>query len=89
MHFNNVLMAPDKQAMVAALSGYWQSYASLEHELLNIYGSGDAFMLEALNHYQRHDGQQVSLRAVALTDRNDQGLVTSVRVYSDTSTLFA
>ena len=74
--------------MVAGLAEYWKSYAGLEHELLNIYGSGRAMMLEALNHYIRHDGKRVSLRAVALTDRNDAGLVTSVRVYTDTAPLF-
>jgi hypothetical protein len=89
MHFNNVEMAPDKEAMVTALGEYWKSYAGLQHELLNIYGTGSAFMLEALNHYTRHDGKAVNLRAVALTDRNSDGLVTSVRVYSDTAPLFS
>lgn len=89
MRFNNNLMAPNKVAMVDALGDYWKSYASLEHELLNIYGSRRTFMLEALNHYVRHDGKKVSVRAVALTDREDNGLVTGVRVYSDTTPLFS
>jgi hypothetical protein len=89
MHFNNVVMAEGKVALVHALAEYWKSYAGLEHELLNIYGTGRAFMLEALNHYVRHDGKNVSLRAVALTDRDEAGLVTSIRVYTDTAPLFS
>ena len=30
---------------------------------------------EALNHYERHDGKQVTVRAVAFTDKNEDGLV--------------
>ncbi len=44
--------------------------------------------LEALNHYKRNDGQEVKIRAVAFTDRNTEGLVTSVRFYTDTTPLF-
>ena len=44
--------------------------------------------LKALNYYQRNDGQEVMIRAVAFTDRNTEGLVTSVRFYTDTTPLF-
>ena len=64
-------------------------FGELEHDLRNIYGSDQAFCLEALNHYTRADGEAVTLRAVAFTDRNDDGLVTSVRFYTDTSPLFS
>jgi hypothetical protein len=89
MHFNNVQIAANKEEIVSALGEYWKSYAQLEHELLNIYGARGAFMLEAVNHYVRHDGKSVSLRAVALTDRDEQGIVTAVRLYSDTAPLFS
>ncbi len=89
MHTNNQQTAANKESIIAGLREYWKSYASLEHDLLNIYGTDRSFMLEALNHYVRHDGTKVSLRAVALTDRNESGLVTSVRVYTDTAPLFA
>lgn len=38
--------------------------------------------------YTTLDGRQVTLRAVAFTDRDEQGLVTSVRLYTDTAPLF-
>ena len=78
-----------KAAIVAGLSRYWSYFATLAHDLLNIYGSDRAFMLEALNRDTRHDGKAVTLRAVALTDRNTAGLATSVRVYTDAARLFA
>lgn len=86
--FNNAPAVAGKPAVVAMLTRYWQSFAAIEHEPLNIYGTDERFMLEALNHYVRHDGRKVTTRAVALTDRNQQGLVTSVRIYADASPVF-
>ncbi|MFE4105830.1 nuclear transport factor 2 family protein [Almyronema epifaneia] len=85
---NNNPPVQGKEAIAQFLTDYWQSFASLEHDLLNIYGSDSAFVLEAFNHYTRHDGKSVTLRAVAFTDRNEAGLVTSVRFYTDVAPLF-
>ena len=89
LRFNNADPVRGRDAVLGGLGQYWKSFAALEHELLNIYGNDQAFMLEALNHYRRHDRQPVTLRAVALTDRNEAGEVTSVRLYTDTGPLFA
>ena len=89
LRFNNSPPIVGKNAIRDMLSNYWRSFAEIEHDLHNIYGTDRAFMLEAANHYLRHDGRRVSLAAVALTDRDDHGLVTSVRLYTDTAPLFA
>ena len=89
VQFNNDAPVAGKDAVVQMLGGYWQAFASIEHEPLNIYGTDERFMLEAFNHYVRHDGRKVTTRAVALTDRNGDGLVTSVRVFADASPVFA
>lgn len=86
--FNNGDAIEGKEAVVGMLSSYWKSFAAIEHEPLNIYGTDSQFMLEALNHYTRHDGKKVTTHAVALTDRNTEGLVTSVRVFADASPVF-
>jgi ketosteroid isomerase-like protein len=89
MQQNNDDPVQGKPAILEGLAGYWSTFGELEHDLRNIYGSDPAFYLEALNHYTRADGEAVTLRAVAFTDRNDDGLVTSVRLYTDTSPLFS
>lgn len=88
MQMNNEPPVTGKAAIVAGLTGYWQSFASIEHDLLNIYGDDGRFALEALNHYRRHDGKLVTLRAVAFTDRDRDGLAISIRLYTDTKPLF-
>ncbi|BAZ19474.1 hypothetical protein NIES4073_03440 (plasmid) [Kalymmatonema gypsitolerans NIES-4073] len=86
---NNNPPIEGKQVVMQGLAAYWKTFASLEHDLLNIYGNDLSFVLEALNHYKRTDGQLVTIRAVAFTDRNEEGLVTSVRFYTDTTPVFA
>ncbi len=88
LSFNNEPATVTKDGILERLGRYWKNFRSIEHELLNIYGNSQNFMLEALNHYVRLDGRPVTCRAVALTDRNDGGLVTSVRLYTDVSALF-
>ncbi|MDF5724436.1 MAG: hypothetical protein PUP91_29045 [Rhizonema sp. PD37] len=85
---NNNPPMEGKQVVMLGLAAYWKTFASLEHDLLNIYGRDSSFVLEALNHYKRTDGQLVTIRAVAFTDRNKEGLVTSVRFYTDTTPVF-
>lgn len=88
MIMNNADPVAGRDAVTGGLGAYWQSFGTLEHELLVILGTERAFVLEALNHYTTLDGRRITLRAVAFTDRGDDGLVTSVRLYSDTSPLF-
>lgn len=45
--------------------------------------------VKVLNHYVRHDGKKAIVRAVAFTDKNEEGKVDSVRLYMDTSPVFA
>ncbi|MGL5871829.1 MAG: nuclear transport factor 2 family protein [Xenococcaceae cyanobacterium] len=89
MQSNNNPPVRGKEAIVQFLADYWKTFVSLEHDLLNIYGSDRYFVLEALNHYKRHDSKTVTIKAVAFTDRDETGLVTSVRFYTDTTELFA
>ena len=88
VQFNNAPPVQGKAAVEGMLAGYWKSFAGIEHELLNIYGTDERFTLEAKNHYVRHDGRKVTTNAVAFADRNEAGQVTSVRVYADTAPVF-
>ena len=88
VQFNNAPSTKGKKAVTEMLGAYWQSFAGLEHDLTNIYGDDRHFVLEALNKYERHDGGDVTVRAVAFTDRNESGFVTSVRIYADATPVF-
>ena len=89
LQMNNAPPVAGKEAVLRGLGDYWKSFGALEHDLGNIYGDDRRFALEALNHYTRLDGRSATLRAVAFTDRDEAGLVASVRLYTDTGPLFA
>lgn len=89
MQSNNNPPVQGKATILKYLFQYWATFGSLTHDLVNVYGSDSNFVLEALNHYTRLDGKAVTVPAVAFTDRNAAGLVTSVRFYTDMSTVFA
>lgn len=93
VQFNNDEPMTGKATAVQGLGGFWRSIQdmgyALTHEPLNIYGSDDHYVLEALNHYERDGGPRLTVRAVAFTDRDAAGLVTSIRVYQDLGPLYA
>lgn len=92
VQFNNDEPLTGKDTAVQGMGGFWASIQDLgyglTHEPWNIYGTDDHYVLEALNHYDRPDGRRITIHAVAFTDRDDAGLVTSIRVYQDLAPLY-
>ncbi|MEM9655013.1 MAG: nuclear transport factor 2 family protein [Actinomycetota bacterium] len=93
VQFNNDDPMTGKDTVVAGLGGFWASIRdmgySLVHEPINIYGTDERYVLEALNHYDHADRDRITVRAVAFTDKNPDGAVTSIRIYQDLSPLYA
>ena len=93
VQFNNDEPMAGKEIAVQGLGGFWASIRdlgySLTHEPVNIYGDDHHYVLEALNHYDRDSSPRVTIHAVAFTDRDASGLVTSIRLYQDLAPLYA
>jgi hypothetical protein len=89
VQFNNDPPMQGKAVVLQNLGYYWQTFGALEHELINLLGTDQSHVLEALNYYQRLDGHPATVKAVAFTDWNEQGLISSIRIYQDTSPVFA
>ena len=89
VQFNNDAPMQGKALVLQNLGYYWQSFGALEHDLINILGTDQSHVLEALNYYVRLDGHPATVKAVAFTDWNEQGLIQSIRIYQDTAPVFA
>lgn len=93
VQFNNDPPMVGRAAAVTGLGQFWGAVSGLGytllHEPLTIYGADRGFVLEALNHYDSAGRDRITVRAAAFTDRGEDGLVTSVRLYQDVSPLFA
>ena len=78
-----------KDQITKQLTSLWTSFNRNGHELLNIYGIDSAFSSEIVNHFTLYDGKEITVNAVGYLDRNEQGLLTSVRLYADFSPLIS
>lgn len=87
--FGNQPKVLGKSNIVEGLKKFWETYDGEEHVLQNILGNDNCFALEALNIFNRKDGTKVTCPAVAITTRNEAGLVTSFRVFIDIAPLYA
>ena len=87
--FANNPVVTGKAAILDGLTKFWGSIKQNDHTLLNIIGTDQKFGLEALNTFTRLDGRQVTVPAFAITERNEQGLATSVRVFMDMAPVYA
>jgi ketosteroid isomerase-like protein len=90
LQFNNDEPLTGREVVEQALGRFWGSISAMGYELrhapLNIYGDDQRFVTEALNHYTK-GGERITVHATAWTDRDDDGRVTSVRLYQDLSPL--
>lgn len=87
--FDNMDVVRGKDAVIARLEPAWQQFTGLEHDLQTILGNDRSFGVESRNRYTRLDTKQVYINGAAFYDRNEQGLVSSVRMYTDMTPLFA
>jgi hypothetical protein len=89
MQINNDLPVSGKDQIIKHLASLWTLYKEDTHDLLNIYGTDSSFSAEIINHFILEDGKEIPINAVAYVDRNEDGLLTSVRLYADFSPLFS
>jgi len=89
VQFNNDPPMQGKPLVLQNLGYYWQTFGALEHDLVNILGTDQRHVLEAFNYYLRLDRHPATVKAVAFTDWNEEGLIQSIRIYQDTSPVFA
>jgi hypothetical protein len=85
---NNDPLIEGRASVVRRLAYLAPSFRTREHELLNAYGTERAIALEGLSHCSSTDATPVAVRAAMFIDRDNRGLVTSIRLYTDTTDLY-
>ena len=89
--FGNNPPAVGKEAIGAAIGGFWSMIGGLRHERRNLWfvNDGATAVLEVVTHYTTKGGAAVPIPCVSLLDSNTDGKVTSLRVSIDLAPLFA
>jgi hypothetical protein len=88
LQINSDLPVNGKHEIKQQLASFWTLYEKNRHDLLNIYGTDYSFSSEIVNHFTLPDGREITINAVGYLDRNEEGLLTSVRLYGNFSPLF-
>jgi hypothetical protein len=88
--FGNNPPAVGHEAIGQAIGGFWSMIGGLRHEQRNHWfeNGGSTAVLEVLVHYTTVGGTEVAVPCVSILDKNDDDLVTSLRVYIDLAPLF-
>ncbi|MTD56073.1 cytochrome P450 [Amycolatopsis pithecellobii] len=88
--FGNNPPAVGRAAIRAAIGGLFAAVSLMRHEKHNVWpvGDGKSAVVELSVLYRTHGGAEVRLASVALLDRDDAGLVTSLRVFTDLAPLY-
>jgi ketosteroid isomerase-like protein len=89
--FGNNPPSVGKEAIRAAIGGFWSIIGGLRHERRNLWfvDDGATAVLEVVTHYTTKGGAEVPVPCVSLLDRDADGKVTSLRVHIDLAPLFA
>jgi hypothetical protein len=83
VQINNNMPVYSKFAIERAFVAYVKSFSSLSYEILNIAGTDRSSVVEALFTYICNDGTVELVQHAYFCDRDEAGLLTSVRLYGD------
>jgi ketosteroid isomerase-like protein len=80
---NNVTTEHGRDAIGKTLEAGWTDTKSLFHDELNLYGRDHNFVHEAVTTIEMSDGSSFTANALVAIDRDEQGQMSSWRVYKD------
>lgn len=85
VQINNNMPVYSKFAIERAFIEYLRNFRSLSYEILNISGTDRSSAVEALFTYVCNDGSVEVVQHAYFCERDETGLLTSVRLYGDTT----
>jgi hypothetical protein len=86
---NDGLPLHSKVAVRGLLQRYFEAFSHVEHEVLNVFGADSQFAAEMLCHYTPStSGQRITMPAMAIYERDRDGLIVSMRIYISATGMF-
>lgn len=89
LQFGNNPLAIGEDALLQGIDNFWASIHGLNHNFVNVLGSDHQLVLEAVIEYTRADDRVVQTPCVTIIYRNEKGLASSIRIFIDTSPIYA
>ncbi len=89
LQFGNNPLAVGEEALLLGIDNFWASIHGLNHNFINVLGTDNQIVLEAIIDYTRMDDKIVQTPCVTMIDRNTEGFATSIRIFIDTTPVYA
>ncbi len=89
LQFGNNPVVAGEAAMLAGVDNFWHSIHGLNHNFINMLGSDDLMVLEAMIDYTRADDKVVAIPCVTIIERNKAGEASFIRIFIDLLPVFA
>lgn len=89
LQFGNNPIVKCNNEIIGGLKHFWDAIQGLDHSFLNILGNDHLIAAEALIDYTRKDSKVVTVPCVTVIERNEDGLASSVRIFMDSTPVFA
>lgn len=89
LQFGNNPLAMGEDALLQGIDNFWASIHGLNHNFINVLGTNNQLVLEAMIDYTRADDKVVQTPCVTIIERNENGLATSIRIFIDFSPVYA
>ena len=86
--FGNVDEVVGRDAIEAAIAGFFETIKGLRHDVLHVWEVDDTTILQFVVTYTRHDGDEVTVPAVTIYRRRGD-LIEDYRVYVDLAPVYA
>lgn len=89
LQFGNNPLVEGETAALNGIDLFWDSIHGLNHNFINVLGTDDQLVLEAVIDYTRADDRVVQTPCVTIIERNAKGLAISIRIFIDTTPVYA
>ena len=89
LQFGNNPLAIGEDALLPGIDNFWASIHGLNHNFINVLGTDNQLVLEAVIDYTRTDDKVVQTPYVTIIERNEDGLAISIRIFIDTTPVYS
>ena len=86
--FGSAPKVEGREAVRAAVAGFFDSIRGLSHEINAVFGSGDTLFCEGETTYTRHDGSTVTVPFADVFEYDGE-LIAEYKIYADIGPLYA
>jgi hypothetical protein len=88
LQFGNQPIVECNNEIIGGIKHFWAAIDALDHSFINVLGEDHYIVAEAMIDYTRKDGKVVIIPCVSIIERNESGLVSSIRIFIDTAPIF-